>query len=209
MRAAHSNISLSFRAIVAALLTLLLLSSAVPFTVLSAAHSCSMPCCAGAEGSCATGACKGALFKSHKKSEEEKLCGTEGAHQARGAKKISAPDHPDQATMDSDHCGAEEKEPSTPGGPEASREEQTASTNLVSARSLASPCPKDCCTAASASAQLRRWRDVALLLSLDRVLPPVSLSLSIYSQNLPPIASAYLKRRRARGPPLLLSSDSV
>ena len=201
MRIARSNNFSPLRALFAALLTLALLSTAVPFTVLSSAHSCSMPCCA--EGGCATGACQGALFKSQKKSEDEKLCGAEDSHQAHGATKNSAPVHPVQAAANSDHCGSEEKETSTASRPEAPLGRQTNKANQVSALVLASSCPKDCCAGASASAQSRRWRDAALLFALDRSLPLAFISLSIYSQNLPPFASAHLKRLRGRAPPTL------
>lgn len=208
LRVAPSNNSPSFRHIFAALLTLAILSSAVPFAVLSAAHSCSMPCCAGSDGSCATGACKDALFKKPKKSEEEKLCGVEDAHQAHGATKNSAPAHPIQPSTSSDHCGAEEKNTSQAHRPEASSgEEQTGQNNLVSALVLSSPCSNNCCAGASASTQSRRSRDSALFFAVDRALPPAFISLSQYSKNLPPVASAHLKRLRARAPPSLPTSN--
>lgn len=203
---ARSTTSSPLRAIFAALLMLALLSTAVPFAALSAAHSCAMPCCA--EGACATGACQGALFKSKKKSEDEKLCGTEDAHQSHGAKKNPATTTtPAQTSTDADHCSSEEKETATGRRPNDQLESQTDKANLVSALAIASPCSKDCCAGASASAQSRRGRDAALLFALDRALPPAFISLSLYSQNLPPLATAHLKRLRARAPPVLSASS--
>lgn len=210
LRAARSNNFFSLRAVFAALLTLAILSSAVPFIVLSAAHSCSMPCCAGSDGGCTTGACKDALFKRPKKSEEEKLCGVEDAHQAHGAKRDSAFLHTVKASTNSDHCGSEENDTSQARRPVASSgADETNKTDLVSALSLSSPCSNNCCAGASASTQSRRSRDSALLFAVDRALPPVFISLSQYSKNLPPVSSAHLKRLRARAPPTLLTSNTA
>jgi hypothetical protein len=203
-----------FRALSAALLTLALLSSAVPFAVLSASHSCSMPCCAGMEGGCSTGACKGALFKSPKKTEEEKLCGAEGASEAQGAAKKSHSMPPAEASAESAHCDSDKKEPAKESrsnkketlraqSPDASSAGQT---NSISARAMASPCPTDCCAGASTSTQSRRGRDSALVSPLGRALPTSFISLSLYSLNLQPVLSAYLKRLKARAPPSILSS---
>ncbi|HEY0321041.1 MAG TPA: hypothetical protein VGC66_08825 [Pyrinomonadaceae bacterium] len=203
------------RALSAALLTLALLSSAIPFTVMSAAHSCSMPCCAGMEGGCATGACKDALFKSPvkrpKKVEEEKLCGVEDAGEAHGAAKNTHPPTKAKASEDSDHCDSDKKEVAperketlTAESSDASSEAQA---NVISVLALASPCPKDCCAGASTSTQSRRGRDSAIVSTAGGLPPPSFISLSFYALNLQPVYSAHLKRLRGRAPPSLISSN--
>lgn len=201
MRAARSNPLPFLRAFLAALLTLALLSVALPFAALSAAHSCSMPCCAG--GSCATGACEGALFKKPKKSVEEKLCGTEGAHLAHTSARESASSVPVKASTNSDHCHAGAEEISKAEQPNAAREEQAGQTNQASARALASPCSKDCCAGASAFSPSKRGRDSGAIFRMAGTPPTDSISLSLYSQPLPVAASGHLRRLRARAPPQL------
>lgn len=206
-----------FRAFSAALLTLALLSGAVPFAALSASHSCSMPCCAGVEGGCSTGACKGALFKSPKKTKEEKLCGAEDMGEAHDAAKQSHAMPPAEAPAESEHCDTYKKEPAREStsntketgraqSPEASSAEPT---NVISARALSSPCPKDCCAGTSASTPSRRGRDSALVFTSGRALPLAFLSLSLCSLNLQPLLPAHLKRLKARAPPHTLSPVMV
>ena len=165
------------RAIAAALLLLALLSSAVPFTVLSAAHSCSMPCCA--EGGCTTGACGGALFKSKKK-EEEKLCGSEQAH--ADARKHQ------QSKL---HASARQLS--------LARGEKQA--NAVKARALGATCSSDCCALSNASTQSRRGREQALLPVAVASSKASFISLSTDSENPEKVSAAHLKRLRARAPP--------
>ena len=191
------------RAIAAALLTITVLSGIVPFSVLSASHSCSMPCCAGVEGGCSTGACKGALFKSPKKTEKaEELCGAE-AHAV--AKKRLASKAVDSG--DADHCGSEKREAEAQQtATEAARPASSSGgkqPGFIYARSLSAPCSTECCAVVNLSAQSRRGRDSALASLSGTTQPPGFISLSLYSLNLPPIASAHLKRLKARAPPCL------
>jgi hypothetical protein len=188
------------RAIAAALLTIVVLSGIVPFSVLSASHSCSMPCCAGSEGGCETGACKGALFKNPKKSEDkEELCGAE----AHASKKKSHAVAPAAASMSEDHCGSQKEE----AAPEKAEAAQPASSSgetlqsFVYASALGAPCSKDCCAVVTPSAQSRRGRDSTLASLSSAGGPPGFISLSLFCLNLQPIASAHLKRLRGRAPP--------
>lgn len=213
MRIAPIHTLTLMRALSAALLTLALLSSAIPFIALSAAHPCSMPCCAGMEGGCATGACKDALFKSPKKIEEEKLCGAEDAGEAHGAAKNSHPPTQAKASENSDHCDSDKKE-ATPDRKEtltaeSSEASSEAQTNVISARALAAPCPKDCCAGANTSTQTRRGRDSAIVSPTGGLHPPSFISLSFYALNLQPVYSAHLKRLRGRAPPSFISSNQA
>ncbi|HKS27997.1 MAG TPA: hypothetical protein VJS44_09265 [Pyrinomonadaceae bacterium] len=203
------------RALSAALLTLAILSSALPLAVLSSSHSCSMPCCAGVEGGCATGACQGAIFKSPKKEEAvEKLCGSEEAFKSEAASKKREKKTPIDASHEADHC-ASEKENGVTGGAKA---KASGSSNeaygerqgrTVSARAFTAGCAKDCCAAASPSTQSRRGRDSALA-NLPGKQPPADfVSLSLYLLKLQPERSAHLKRLKARAPPRTLSSTQA
>jgi len=199
------------RALSAALLTLALLSSIVPVAVLSSSHSCAMPCCAGAEGGCATGACEGALFRSPKKErKEEKLCGSEEAYKSHGAKSGSkAADAPFQE--DRDHCDSEGGG-SIKGGAKATRAPSRkvaveGERSRIYAGAMAAPCARDCCAAASPSAQSRRGRDSALCSLSGRSTPVDFASLSLYLLNLQPERGAHLKRLRSRAPPRIPSSS--
>jgi hypothetical protein len=196
------------RALSAALLTLVLLSGIIPFTALSSSHSCAMPCCAGVEGGCATGACQGALFKAPRKApEEEKLCGAEdGAHGA--VKKAQAADEA-KDSVEADHCGsrkegrASKETKSSASQPSESATEQR--INIITARSLAAPCGQDCCAATSPGTQSRRGRD-STPASLSGPLPtPAFISLSLYFLNPPPKGNAHPGQLRARAPPRLFS----
>jgi hypothetical protein len=169
------------------------------------------------EGGCSTGACKGALFKSPKKTEEEKLCGVEGAGEAHGAAKKSHATPTAEASTESDHCDSDKKEPAKESesnkqetlrarSPEASSAGQT---DFISARALSSPCSKDCCAGASTSTQSRRGRDTALVYATGGSHEPSFISLSLYSLNLQPVRSAHLKRLKARAPPSIRSSSLV
>jgi hypothetical protein len=201
------------RALSAALLTIALLSSAIPFTVLSAAHSCSMPCCAGDGGGCATGECKGALFRTRKKKEEEKLCGSEQASEAHGGAQKPHASTLVETNKEADHCRTDKKEaegklkPESKGKLQASAKQSLATTieeqaNAIKARALAAQCSSDCCAAGSASTQSRRGRD-STLLSASGVSPrPSFIPLSLESENLEKVSSAHLKRLRARAPPV-------
>lgn len=194
------------RATLAALLSLALLSGAIPLATLSAAHSCSMPCCAEGVGGCSTGACSGgALSKPPEKTEEEKLCGTQAAHDSHGAQKGG---RPVEASKKSEHCHTDAVESETANAdsnakpPEASSMgEAEGAANAISSGALASPCPRDCCAGLGSFAQTRRGRDSAALASPYGALKHVSLPPSLYSENLSPITSPYLKRLRARAPP--------
>ncbi|HEX8175188.1 MAG TPA: hypothetical protein VF543_08720 [Pyrinomonadaceae bacterium] len=165
-----------------------------------------MPCCAGVEGGCATGACDGALFRSGKKeTEEEKLCGSEAAFKSHASKeKRPKPAHAN-APDDADHC-ASDKDKTVKGGAKATAASSSEASGegrggAVSARVISAPCAKDCCAAASPSAQSRRGRDSALA-SLSVKLQTVDfVSLSLYLLNLQPESSAHLRRLKARAPP--------
>lgn len=209
MRGTSLNTLIPSRALFAALLALALLHSVMPLAVISAAHSCSMPCCAGAEGGCSTGACSGAPFKNPKQTEEEKLCGVEDAHAAHGARKESHSQRPFKRPTKTVHCDEDEQESSTEPPRKAANTVETRASRSISPLSLATPCPRDCCAGASSSMQSRRGRDAVALSSPHGALPSGFLSLSLYSGNLPLVASAYLKRLRARAPPTIAASHSV
>lgn len=208
MRVVRPKIRYSFRAISAALLMLALLSSAAPFTALSAAHSCSMPCCAGHDGACATGACEGGLFKSPKKQEEEKLCGAEDAHATLGAHSHEA--HAAVDKTDTDHCDSDKRESSKAERQrDASDENQTRSsenrtdaTNNVSSLAVAAPCSNNCCGGSSAASQSRRGRDNTLVSASESTRPSALNSARLRAKNLTPVTSAHLKRLRPRAPPV-------
>jgi hypothetical protein len=214
VRAVPSNLHPFFRAACAALLTLALLSSAVQFNALSAAHSCSMPCCAGVEGGCATGVCEGALFQSPKRpeeeEEEEELCGASLTSKAHRDAKGARPPSSAGADGSSNHCDADSKETLKARQRAIPVEVNNGRHDLHSARALlAAPCPTDCCAGASASSHFRRGRDSALLNASKGAGGSPLSSLSQPSLNLTPAASAHLKRLRARAPPPLLSPDSA
>lgn len=206
-----------FRALTGALLTLALLSGAIPFTVLFASHACSMPCCA--EGGCETGACDGALLTSTVKStqksmpEEEELCGAQVTGKARGGsaatthEKISKA----EASHESGHCDGDEKDRVAEQKPKGAARAPVASENKrtgsFSAAALAAPCSKDCCAVASSFTNFRRGRDYAPVYIYGGLPPPSLLSLSLYSLTLQPVASAHLEGLGARAPPSLASSN--
>jgi hypothetical protein len=207
LRAVRFNTSPFFRAIFAALLTLALLQSVVPLSVLSAAHTCPMPCCAG--GACSTGACHTSLFKAPKKSEEEKLCGTEDEARAHGRQNASHHSMPSPETAaESDHCNTDRDEENAGtasrevAGEENEGSPRTASPNQIQARTLAAPCSQDCCGGATLSTQSRRGRDAALFTAPGKLPQAGFISLSNYSRRLKPTAQVFLEQLRARAPPL-------
>lgn len=202
MRAARSKSVLLLRTIFAVVATLAFLSSAVPLGVLSAAHSCSMPCCTGEAGTCGTGACGGALFKASAQVEEEKLCGAEGGHEAR-----RAPTQKSRATNSaklsaSGYDNARGRKTVAVVRVTARAEKSTRAT--LSATVLAAPCPKDCCAGAGSSAQSKRWRESDVASAATGARPSNLISLSRYAQSLPPASRSFLKRLRPRGPPFII-----
>lgn len=211
MRFASTHTLPLYRAIFAALLTLALLSGSIPFSALSASHSCSMPCCAGAEGGCATGACTGALLTSPKKIEEEKLCGAEEEGESKGGTHKAHAAIPAAETEESHHCDSDrkgatsDKTASTETQPsKASNEKQN---GFITISTLAAPCSRDCCAVVNTSTQSRRGRESPLLPASMGAPPHAFISFSLYSPTLRAIASRYLKGLRGRAPPSLSSNS--
>lgn len=169
-----------------------------------------MPCCAGVEGECATGACQGALFRSPKKEkEEEKLCGSEAAFKAHDSKSRRQKSAHADANGDADHCDSDKDKPVKGGAKATTARSQEASGEglggAISARAVSAPCSKDCCAVASPSTQSKRGRDSALASLQGKSTPADFVSLSLYLLNLQPDSSAHLRQLKARAPPRIPS----
>jgi len=164
-----------------------------------------MPCCA--DGGCSTGACDGALFPAPKKVEEEKLCGAEGSGKERAGNRQTHKRAPAAAQPDSDHCDSKQKEAGKREPAKPAKVTPPGTANVIKARLVAAPCPKDCCATTGTYTQSRWGRDPVLAGAIAAHSARALIYSSLNSQYLPQSTSAHLKRLRGRAPPQSLQSN--
>jgi hypothetical protein len=203
------------RMVVAAVLVLALLSAVVPLRSASAAHLCTMECCAGlaphAAGSChmdlsAPG--KAAPVVTAERGPDH--CGPQdGKDEIDGIvagvmgmknRADSSPDLDDITIDVNEHCGknSQSKDLSRPANDD---HPQPAS---IATQSFSKPCPPEC-GAGALSSGVRPSRHAVALAFNARPRPPTLGRKGQYSDSSFLITSAYSRQLRPRGPPLACS----
>lgn len=211
---AQTKLGFLRRIIVAVVLVLALLSGIVRFGSASAAHLCTMECCA-ALPSHAAGSCQMSMVSQGESGESEpqpdldKHCevppadtgATEGIDVDAGVMGMthganSSADLDDVTIDASDHCkpDSQSEDLNTP-----SRNDTPESASIAS-QSFSKPCPPECGTGALSSA-VRRSSDSAAIASPGQSRPPVPVrKRQLFNSN--SITSAHCRQLRPRGPPL-------
>jgi hypothetical protein len=202
------------RAFLAIALVLAVAASVVPLDIVSAAHSCSMPCCQGMDGADG-GACP---FNHPGKA---KPAAPAQAEQMRGAKAATAETHSDGMNMhDMGHAHASqhaahnergEVKVEHPGGQHVSPRNTPQTTNApketsesVTSAVISRPCPSDCGAFLNSSTQLRRTRDAAALSYKLQPRPPDMTGLVQDSATIVNTAAALCRQYPPRAPPATL-----
>lgn len=195
----------ALRKILAAALTLSVLSAFAPFSIYSHTHNCSMPCCAS--GSCATGACEVSFEQPAQTPKPESHC-EHGAHEMSempdaGELTVRADSVvPDDAAHNGDLnelCGVDNL--TKLSGTLLSKLVPLHPTSVRS-EAFSRPCGMECCAGVGAFSQVRRSRELALLGHQGRPRPPDLRS--NFNQASRPLFLQTQGRRQAqpRAPPL-------
>ena len=189
------------KAVLATTLVLLVLVGGV-VNALSAAQTCSMPCCAGKVMSSAEsgsgGSCH-AHLSVRKQSRPEHLCGARippsmqpGINRSPGAA---------QAEVASSFRGTKRAKDERQAAASASPVEE----HRVERMALTRPCGMECGAGANASGQLRRSRDLAASSHAGPPRPTTRVGLANGSEKLLRSVSALRDQSRPRAPPTTLS----
>jgi hypothetical protein len=183
------------RIFLAAMLMIVLLAGAIPFSSLASSHECGMACCVGKPSHMA-GSCSTALGDE----EQAKAPAEPGdEHRAHGQHHAShSSDETPQPVASTGHQGAA-KHPSAHHSKSGAEESKLAAR--IASRVLTTPCSPQCAAAAAASMQVRRPREQAVTAVAARLRPP---SLLFFAGHLskPLLKSAEPRRlSRPRAPP--------
>ncbi len=194
----------SARVILAGALVLALLTGIAPLNALSAASSCSMPCCAsvGEGGACATGACHSKIT-GHAQIKQPPVKSNDSHSSHCGSMRMAGASSEDTAS--SLHSITVETDSSTPQHKHAAYRDALPQTTGVINAAFTKPCPPECCAGASAFAQVRRSRDASALSHNLHPRPP-TIAAHLHGTNiLLPADDAWLRGSNPRAPPLLFS----
>ncbi len=184
------------RIVLATMLLLVILAGVLPFSAISSAHMCSMPCCVGlaphAAGSCHVNPSK------QQNPLRVEMCGAmEMLPSAHGEMQVHEASAKDIAAPA--HCATQENHSAAQSPTYQDVPSQTAS---VASLALTQPCQSDCGACSGNFAQLRRFHDAATLPLALRPRPPTLAWQSQRSDKLPYIPAAWRKSFRPRGPPV-------
>lgn len=185
------------RKISAAVLALSVLTGIAPLSVrTSAAHSCSMPCCAS--GGCATGACDFSFDTSTAKQESEAHCEDEqltATHHGQHAVKRSS-----SRTSAESLCGAEH----LPGfSVKHLAQREPVKQNAIRPHAFSNSCPPDC--GAGMAIQLRRAGELALLGHAHQARPPTPIALLKPEPHPLFLNQRWRRQAKPRAPPSLIA----
>ncbi len=181
----------TLRRILAFVLGLSLLSTIAPFSVSSAAHVCSMPCCAG--GSCATGACDVSFDAPAEKPVDEDHCALDETHATHEAELLTKNVSENATDV---LCGAENLT-GISSLPLRIENLSSQSELSVKAQTFSQPCSPDCGATAGSFSQSRRTRELAMLGNQHWARPPTNALLA--KDKIRP--AAFNSQRRRQSPP--------
>jgi hypothetical protein len=204
----RSALSIAARVMIAATLTLAVLSGIVPPGLTSSGHLCKMACCAGmpphAAGTCAHGSCHINLSTRKSPQKREEHC---GAHNQQAAPHDAAHMHgaatpPVENASQTDRRHSHTVNSSAQDSPLQNKSQRPA---RLTVSVLTKPCPPDCGAATFSNPTQSRPRHTAAISDADRPRPPSSLRLPHTPYNLARVLDALCRRSRPRGPPPFLS----
>lgn len=188
------------RIILAAMLMLVVLAGAVPFSSLSSSHECGMACCIGKPSHMA-GSCSVELGNEEQAETPAEPSGEQTAHSDH-AMHLSGEDSP-EAVASTEHQEAA-KHPVTHHS-KSGAEESTRTVSIAS-QAITTPCSTECAAAASASTQVRRPRDPASVSVSERPRPPTTYLLAGCFTVPSPKSAEGRRLSRPRAPPFLLNN---
>jgi hypothetical protein len=206
LRTGSFKLTLVARILIAATLTLAILSSIAPPGLTSSRHFCTMACCAGKPlheaGSCQANL---SLRKPTPPKEQEELCETHnpqmGQHGSMHMQDAPAPSDEESSSLVHLH----QQLIDSLAQEEQSKQNSSQQTTSIAASMLTRPCPPDCGAGTFSSSSQSRPRDSAAVAYADRPRPPSSLRLSHPSDNPAKELADLFRRSRPRGPPLSFS----
>ncbi len=183
------------RIILAAMMMLVVLAGAVPFSSLSSSHECGMACCTGKPSHLA-GSCSTALGDEEQMEataepgDEQTTHNSHAGHHSSGdSQTVASTGHHETAKPNQAHH-------SKSGAKESLR------TARIASQAITTPCSTECAAAASASTQVRRPRDPASSSIAARPRPPTLLSFTHHQATLLPVPAERRRLSRPRAPPL-------
>ncbi len=185
------------RTVLAAMVLLALLSTAVPFTTLAGNPMCNLACCAGraphAAGSCMNGSCHAFLAGRFKTTRIQHQLPVQQSEQLCGLRRrtvfIPAAIVRESPTLR--FSGSSEQSP----GSRALEEARGSNTTL------GAPCQADCGAGTLGSSSQNRPRESGTTSYADRPRPPSISGLQNYSSSLAKAPDALCRQLRPRGPP--------
>ena len=199
------------RILIAATLTIALVSGSAPFGLTSSGHLCMMSCCAGKApheaGSCMHGSCHvdflAAKTASHP-TEQEEHCGATKPRMAQHG-EMHMPDAPAPAVQDLSAAVHRHHQPPDSLAQEQSPQNSSQPAPTIAVSMLTKPCPPDCGAGICSNSSQSRSRGSAALSHAGRPRPPSSLCLRQASYNPAKELDMLCRRSRPRGPPLSFS----
>lgn len=201
------TLTLVARILIAATLSVALVSGSATLGLSSSAQLCTMSCCTGLApheaGSCAHGSCHVNL-PDHKPSpppeKQEESC---DAHVPQ-----SVPDGDRHDSVTDNHSTSEhlhEQQDISPAQESPSQKASRQTKTAIAGSVLTKPCPPDCGAGTFSCSSQNRPRDAATVSYADKPRPPSCLRLSRSSYNFAQTRDALCQRSRPRGPPCLFS----
>lgn len=203
------------RILIAATLTVALVSGITPLGSMSSGSLCTMSCCAGEApheaGSCTHGSCN-VNFASSKPLPppsppivQEELCRATKPlmtqHGDMHAHDAPAPANEDLSTADHQH-----HQPADSLVPQdQSPQNKSRQLTNIAASVLTKPCPPDCGAGTFSYSSQTRPRDSASVSYADKPRPPSILRLRRIPDNVAKSLEALRRRSRPRGPPISFS----
>lgn len=190
------------RIILAAMLMIVMLAGAVPFSSLASSHECGMACCIGKPshmaGSCSTALGDEEQAETPAESNDEQAAHGDHAmhHSGEHSQEVASTEHHDAA-----------KSPSTHHSKSGAKE--STQTARIASQAMTTPCSPECAAAASASTQVRRPRNPASLTIAARPRPPTLLSFAGHFSTPLPKSAERRRLSRPRAPPRLINNLSA
>jgi Na+(H+)/acetate symporter ActP len=190
------------RIILAVMLVIVVLAGVAPLSSLSSSHACSMACCAGKPPHMA-GSCSVHLGD-EEKIETPPAPGDEisAAHAAHAMHLSGATSVTTAATH---HAAAKHSS----GHHSGSKRESARTISIASQTMMGTPCLPECTAAATATSQVRRPRESALLTVITRPRPPTRLFFAGHFSKLLPESAERRRLSRPRAPPFRLVTLSA
>jgi hypothetical protein len=206
LRTGRLRPTLVARILIAATLTVALVSGIAPFGLTASVHLCTMSCCAG-KAPHEAGSCHANFSVSKPPSpskEQEEHCGTTVPQMAQHG-EMNMQDAPSPIEEDLSTADYQPHLPADSLAHEQSPQNNSQQATNINASVLTKPCPSDCGTRIFSYSSQSRPRDSASLSYADKPRPPSSPRLQRTSDNVDKALDALCRRSRPRGPPLSFS----